>query len=246
MIKFFRKIRQKMLTENKFSKYLIYAIGEIILVVIGILIALSINNWNNNNIIVKEEENLLKDMIIDLNQNIVVTNKVLKIHNNLLNKNISLRKALLKKTIDKDSLSNLIRILNGSATPTFSASTYKTLSQTGLNIIQNDNLRKLILRYYEVHLPYVNEKSNLDPKNQFQALLKPYFNKYFKIEFDSNDSIKRTTNNSAEMFNDNKFINELHTTILKRERLIRHLEKAKEKAEGRIKAINDYLAKENK
>ena len=47
MIKFFRKIRQKLLSENKLSKYLIYAIGEIILVVIGILIALSINNWNS-------------------------------------------------------------------------------------------------------------------------------------------------------------------------------------------------------
>lgn len=46
MIKFFRKIRQNLLSENKFSKYLVYAIGEIILVVIGILIALSINNWN--------------------------------------------------------------------------------------------------------------------------------------------------------------------------------------------------------
>ena len=48
MIKFFRKIRQQLLTENKFSKYLIYAIGEIVLVVIGILIALQINNWNEN------------------------------------------------------------------------------------------------------------------------------------------------------------------------------------------------------
>ncbi|MEH6779908.1 DUF6090 family protein, partial [Maribacter arcticus] len=48
MIKFFRRIRQQLLTENKFSKYLLYAIGEIILVVIGILIALSINNWNEN------------------------------------------------------------------------------------------------------------------------------------------------------------------------------------------------------
>ena len=46
MIKFFRKIRQNMIKENKVSKYLLYAIGEIILVVIGILIALSINNWN--------------------------------------------------------------------------------------------------------------------------------------------------------------------------------------------------------
>ena len=48
MIKIFRKIRQQLLTENKSSKYLIYAIGEIILVVIGILIALSINNWNES------------------------------------------------------------------------------------------------------------------------------------------------------------------------------------------------------
>jgi|TARA_R110002020_G_scaffold396281_1_gene606303 sensor domain CHASE-containing protein len=46
MIKFFRKIRQRMLSESKFSRYLLYAIGEIILVVIGILIALQINTWN--------------------------------------------------------------------------------------------------------------------------------------------------------------------------------------------------------
>ena len=48
MIKFFRHIRQNMIKENKFSKYFLYAIGEIILVVIGILIALQINNWNEN------------------------------------------------------------------------------------------------------------------------------------------------------------------------------------------------------
>jgi len=46
MIKFFRKIRQKLLSENKFSKYLIYAIGEIVLVMVGILLALQVNNWN--------------------------------------------------------------------------------------------------------------------------------------------------------------------------------------------------------
>jgi uncharacterized membrane protein YgaE (UPF0421/DUF939 family) len=48
MIKFFRKIRKRMLTENRFSKYLIYAIGEIVLVMIGILLALQINNWNEH------------------------------------------------------------------------------------------------------------------------------------------------------------------------------------------------------
>jgi len=47
MIKFFRKIRQNLLSEGKTGKYFKYAIGEILLVVIGILIALSINNWND-------------------------------------------------------------------------------------------------------------------------------------------------------------------------------------------------------
>ena len=46
MIKFFRRIRQRLVVDGKFSKYLLYAIGEIVLVVIGILIALQINKWN--------------------------------------------------------------------------------------------------------------------------------------------------------------------------------------------------------
>ncbi|GGG57025.1 hypothetical protein [Bizionia arctica] len=48
MMKFFRKIRQGLISENKFSKYLLYAIGEIILVVIGIFIALQLNLWSEN------------------------------------------------------------------------------------------------------------------------------------------------------------------------------------------------------
>ena len=46
MIKFFRRIRKKLLRESQFTRYLFYAVGEIVLVVIGILIALGINNWN--------------------------------------------------------------------------------------------------------------------------------------------------------------------------------------------------------
>ncbi len=66
MIKFFRKIRQNLLTEGKTSKYFKYAIGEIILVVIGILIALQINNWNEER---KERaivKNVLKNIRYDL------------------------------------------------------------------------------------------------------------------------------------------------------------------------------------
>jgi len=55
MIHFFRKMRHQLFTNNKFSKYLLYAIGEIVLVVIGILIALQINNWNNQKLLNKAE-----------------------------------------------------------------------------------------------------------------------------------------------------------------------------------------------
>ena len=59
MIKFFRQIRQNLLSENKFSKYLVYALGEIVLVVLGILIALGINNLNQNRINNKIEQTYL-------------------------------------------------------------------------------------------------------------------------------------------------------------------------------------------
>jgi len=66
MIKFFRHIRKSLLMENKTGKYLKYAIGEIILVVIGILIALQINNWNENNKASKIEHDYLTKFYADI------------------------------------------------------------------------------------------------------------------------------------------------------------------------------------
>ena len=62
MIKFFRKIRYDLMKKNKTGKYLKYAIGEILLVIIGILIAVSINNWNEERKLKKAEQSILKDL----------------------------------------------------------------------------------------------------------------------------------------------------------------------------------------
>tara|TARA_R110000868_G_scaffold79992_1_gene227275 strand:+ start:216 stop:980 length:765 start_codon:yes stop_codon:yes gene_type:complete len=61
-MKFFRKIRQKLVAKNKLRNYLLYAVGEIILVVIGILIALAINNGQENKILEKKEQTYLKGL----------------------------------------------------------------------------------------------------------------------------------------------------------------------------------------
>jgi len=69
MINFFRKIRQHLITENKFSKYLLYAFGEIALVMIGILLALQVNNWNEEKKETRIEkqryQNILNDLVND-------------------------------------------------------------------------------------------------------------------------------------------------------------------------------------
>ena len=91
MISFFRKIRQKLLTQNRVTRYLIYALGEIFLVVIGILIALQVNNWNEERKEHKKEreqlffalENLKTDSIsIDSIKS--RTDKILAVHHNLI------------------------------------------------------------------------------------------------------------------------------------------------------------------
>ncbi|MCB0663372.1 MAG: hypothetical protein KDC24_11575, partial [Saprospiraceae bacterium] len=66
MIKFFRKIRENLLSENKFSKYLLYALGEIVLVVAGILIALSINNSIES----RKKQKLEKEILTEIRNNL--------------------------------------------------------------------------------------------------------------------------------------------------------------------------------
>ncbi len=87
MIRFFRQIRRQLLSENKFTRYLVYAIGEIVLVVIGILIALQINNWNNGRILerseIKSYQNIKQQLIEDkteLNEVKAFNNKHFKIY----------------------------------------------------------------------------------------------------------------------------------------------------------------------
>jgi len=150
MIKFFRKIRQKMLTENKFSKYLIYAIGEIILVIIGILIALGINEN------VKDRNNLeLRDLyIIQLNDE---ANRNLKQLNDFKNSTLertkeidTLIQLLVNKDYDNPKLSSKSLILIGTEEFYPIMITYENLKFSGdLKLFDDLNLRNSISELYE-------------------------------------------------------------------------------------------------
>ena len=154
MIKFFRKIRQKLLTENKFSKYLIYAIGEIVLVVIGILIALQINNWNEQNKIDKIENTYLTRLSQDLEENITSWENLIKNEEKRFEGTKQFIKFGLNK--NKDSVLTIFpyfNIVGRWDDLTMNQITFEEMKSSGsLDIISNDSIKIRLLQldqYYK-------------------------------------------------------------------------------------------------
>lgn len=154
MIKFFRKIRQKLLSENRFSKYLIYAVGEIVLVVIGILIALSINNRNE---ISKNSEKEYK-YLSNIRSEVIGDSLSLEggWFRNRQRKIEALELAklyVMGNYSPKDTLFFINQIgfggINSRASLMGSSRTYNELVSTGnLSLISNDSIRDQIVSYY--------------------------------------------------------------------------------------------------
>jgi len=152
MIKFFRKIRQNSLSESKTGKYLKYAIGEIVLVVIGILIALQINNWNQGKLDRITEIKHLKTIEKEITSNIyqnqsIVTNRLTKKIEGLK----LAKKFCENKLIVTDTLEFLNKVTYGGV---FSGgynfgerSSYDELINTGnLKLIRKDTVKNAKLK----------------------------------------------------------------------------------------------------
>jgi len=152
MIIFFRKIRQQLLTENKFSKYLLYAIGEVVLVVIGILIALQLNTWRMEKKDRQIEKTLLKNLKKDLGNDIQGFRRVKKF--NISQNETCIR--LLDYIIDESKpLEDTIQFVNDFhlivffSIPYSNKTSYNLAVNTGyLNNILSDNLVNELSNYY--------------------------------------------------------------------------------------------------
>ncbi|MCF1193124.1 DUF6090 family protein [Mangrovimonas sp. AS39] len=161
MIKFFRKIRQNLLSEGKTGKYLKYAIGEIILVVIGILIALQINNWNEDKKERKEENQALVSLHDEF-----IQSRELFVSNQRHSKKVfdgmqNLLEILDSKRINEKSIDSIYHYLN---TSSWSSSTFNpsrgivnSLVNSGkLNIISNDKLKSQLIQWNDQVIGFQN------------------------------------------------------------------------------------------
>ena len=178
MIKFFRHIRKSLLMENKTSKYFKYAIGEIILVVIGILIALSINNWNENKKAKEKEVKLLIELKDDLQETKTDLITDIEKAQNIMATTNTIYKAIIEDQISEITpfkLSTNYLLDTAKLFPKLSA--YEAIQSEGITIITNDNLRKRITNFYQLQLKRVTgaEEYLEDLNNQ---VFKPYLNTF--------------------------------------------------------------------
>ncbi|MCB9318270.1 MAG: hypothetical protein H6570_03235 [Lewinellaceae bacterium] len=175
MSNFIRNLRRLWLSENRFSKYLVYAIGEIILVVIGILIALQINEWNERRQHHQEENRILlslkKDLINDtlqLTYNIITakdrTAQIDSVYIALSNPHQFTSGKFLRMAYTLAS-SNEFNVNSG----TFDES----LSSGFLKYIRNDLLRQQIFEYYRISK--LNENDKYATQQKFDVVFPTMF-----------------------------------------------------------------------
>lgn len=182
MFKFFRKIRYKLMSENRTSKYFKYAIGEILLVVIGILIALQINNWNESRKAGINQKNLLSNLRIDFDARLQELKEMQKAKAESLNTIAQLNGFIASRNgTPEDSVMDyhLSRTVNGFK---FNED-FKMLDvvfNTGLiNEIENETLKRKLIEWPQ-ELEEMLEEQRMH--NQLiDTRLVPYYSRYVSI-----------------------------------------------------------------
>ena len=202
MINFFRKVRKKLADDNKPLKYMRYAIGEIVLVVVGILIALSINNWNEDRKDRVRENEILHDIITNLETNIVSLEKTKeeyairanssKILINVLENKLALHDSLSfhfhKGTLGNVGMNNVSRV------------GYDILKNEGLSILKNKNALDEILSLFEVSYPdLISTNESLSINNSYHQQI---FDKYIIALGGPNKKVK----NPVSLFEDDRVL----------------------------------------
>jgi len=151
MINFFRKIRKQLADDNQFFKYARYAIGEIVLVVVGILIALQINNWNENRKSALREIYYLQSLMNEFTENKSITEHALNFHNAQI-KNAHIVLSILEQDSTYNNLDDVhFAILQTGYvwSGVFKSDVWSELLSTGnVGLISNDSLRKTITAFH--------------------------------------------------------------------------------------------------
>jgi hypothetical protein len=209
MIKFFRRIRQQLLTENKFIKYLFYAIGEVLLIIIGILLALYLNNLNSAQKSKLVEIELLNELKSNINSSIKSFKRTIDLEQEYVEYNIKILDYLdNKKPFDDTLLKPFGSYFWTVATnPVFSGYIY--LKSKGIDLITNDSLRKNLSVLFENDYSKLKDENQVWSNNLQLIISYPFhvnhFRRYILHDSISGDIEVAKPFNYNALINNNKF-----------------------------------------
>ncbi|MFY0630273.1 MAG: hypothetical protein JXR05_07815 [Flavobacteriaceae bacterium] len=179
MIKFFRHIRKSLIEQNNMGKYFKYAIGEILLVVIGILIALSINNWNEN----RKVEAQLKSALQSIYNDTVADSLLIDQAKPLVHlRDSTIQNLILRSYATETNLDTLISIMQSEfplrwySSPQYNKNTFTNLKNTGAFDILPNDIKLSLSDYYTTLESY--ETLNDEVLNQYRIHLDDFVKRY--------------------------------------------------------------------
>lgn len=236
MLKFFRHIRRSLINPNHMDKpnsstgnYLKYAIGEVLLVMVGILLALQVNNWNESNKRRTQEIKIYKEILSDLELTAEEVNKDMEAHISILDRNQKLLEYVVKRRAYSDSISGYMTSIVSDLQVYPKTSGYDALNSIGLDLLSNDRVRIEITNLYQLSLQrVVNAGWRETPTEDIGSLMEPFMVKHMMT--DTVQSNMRTINYTIDstkvyryklrdydaLLNDDLFKQHLNLSILKR------------------------------
>ena len=254
MIPFFRKIRYKLAKENKFFKYSRYAIGEIILVVIGILIALQINTWNEQHKNNDLERGFLNELRADLVIDCSYYSKRIQDAENYIRINRTFIEELYEEQQNYAEVQNLFEKLSlYSDLLTVQNATYQELINEGkFNLIRNRELKSALINYYrdtEIAEKHIEEFNVFSVNNlliaveKIPSLLnlknKKYMNIGSKFDYKFKGQYEFVNDPQSDKFQISENVATLYTT--KQMVFLNYYEDLKEKTMRLIHAIDAII-----
>ena len=206
MLTFLRKIRKSLIEYGSARKYLLYAIGEILLVMIGILLALQVNNWNEERKTRQKEQKILLELKDNLEESVQsfqyrrgVTHREIRMIDRIFH--------CMDNNVISDSLVYWMKWALIPVNIPITSTAFESLKTIGYDLIQSDTLREEIIRFFDIIYPLGSRQVALRVESDLNAY-DPYLKEYIKRGTTS-QKYEMTIDNFPKMRQDRLFKNTL-------------------------------------
>jgi hypothetical protein len=236
------------------GRYFKYAIGEILLVVIGILIALQVSNWNQDRKSRIQEIKIYKEIMSDLELTLKEVNMDMLSHQKCMKSTLKLMQHMVDKKPHNDSVVRFIFDASGDLQVYPKTSGYQALISIGLNLLRNDSVRKNITNLYQLSLKRIIQMGWQEgPTADLNLLIEPFKDKHLEPDLETdNMRIRNYEIDSVEIYpakikdydafiNDTALISALNKSMNNRSWKIKRHYNTSKQLEKTIKMIENEL-----